>query len=119
MLQVIWGWLLLNWFAWALGLAIGSLSEQTEIIEKIWHPITYFLFPLSGAAFIVDALPEALRSVVLWLPMVHCVEIIREGFFGSAFTPHYSILYVIFTNGFLSIVALLNVRHVSNRVTLQ
>jgi capsular polysaccharide transport system permease protein len=118
-IKVAAGWLLLNWFGWSLAFTIGSISERTEIVDKIWHPITYFLFPLSGAAFIVDALPEAAREVVLLLPMVHCVELIREGFFGSAFRPHYDIPYVIAFCMVLSIFGLINTAYVSSKVILE
>lgn len=119
LLEVIFGWFLINWFGWSLGILIGSASELTEVVEKIWHPITYFLFPVSGAAFIVDALPSGFQKVVLWLPMVHCGEIIREGFFGSAFTPHYSVFYVVACCSVMSFVGLMNTKYVSNRIALQ
>ena len=35
------------------------------VVEKIWHPISYLLFPLSGAAFIADAFPPSIREIVL------------------------------------------------------
>ena len=31
----------------------------------------------------------------MWLPMVHCGEMIRDGYFGSKFTAHYDIGYII------------------------
>jgi ABC-2 type transport system permease protein/capsular polysaccharide transport system permease protein len=116
-LEVIWGWLLLNWFGWSLGLTLGSVSERSEIIEKLWHPLTYFLFPLSGAAFIVSGLPESAQSYVLLLPMVHAVEIIREGFFGSAFKAHYDIWYLVAWNATLTLIGLSNTLYLSRRVT--
>jgi capsular polysaccharide transport system permease protein len=118
-LTVMLGWLLLNWFGWSLAFFIGSLSERTEIIDKLWHPVTYFLFPLSGAAFIVDPLPEVAQKIALALPMVHCTEIIREGFFGSAFTPHYSIAYVVAFCSVLSVAGLMNTAYVSRRIVLE
>jgi ABC-2 type transport system permease protein/capsular polysaccharide transport system permease protein len=118
-LNVIIGWLLLNWFGWSLAFFLGSLSERSEIVDKLWHPVTYFLFPLSGAAFIVDALPEVARPIALALPMVHCTEIIREGFFGSAFQPHYSIPYVVAFCAALSVAGLLNTAYVSRRIVLE
>lgn len=118
-LQVMFGWFLLNWFGWGLGLMIGSISEQSEIVEKLWHPITYFMFPLSGAAFIVDALPKIGQDIVLALPMVHCVELIREGFFGSQFIAHYNVLYVVAVNSIISVIGLLNTSYISRRVILE
>lgn len=119
LLKVIFGWLMLNWFGWSLGLVLGSLSERTEVIEKLWHPMTYFLFPLAGAAFLVEALPPTVRELVLLLPMVHCVEIIREGFFGSAFTPYYDMGYVATFSLVLTLFGLANTRYVAKRVTLE
>lgn len=119
LLQVIFGWVLIIWFGTGLGLVIGSLSEQSEIFERIWHPATYLIFPLSGAAFIVDALPQAMQTIVLYLPMVHCVEIIREGFFGSSFVAHYDIEYVFACNLILSLFGLLNTRKVSREIILE
>ena len=55
-LQVVGGWLMLAWFGFGLALFLGALSEASETVEKLWHPAAYFSFPLSGAAFLVDAL---------------------------------------------------------------
>jgi ABC-type polysaccharide/polyol phosphate export permease len=51
LLMVVGGWLMLAWFGIALGLLMGTLAEEFELVEKIWHPASYLLFPLSGAAF--------------------------------------------------------------------
>ena len=101
-LQVVAGWLMLAWFGFALALLIGSVSEQSEAVEKLWHPTSYLLFPLSGAAFIVDALPQQAQQVLLYLPMVHGVEFIREGFFGSKIVAHYDMAYMAVCNLFLT-----------------
>jgi capsular polysaccharide transport system permease protein len=93
-LKVLFGWILLAWFAIALALTIGALSERSELVDKIWHPVSYLLFPLSGAAFMVEWLPQAGRNVVLWLPMVHGVEILREGYFGIAVRAHYDVAFM-------------------------
>ena len=89
------GWFLLAWFGFGLALTIGSLSCRSEVVHILWHPASYLLFPLSGAAFTVSALPVKFQKAVLCLPMVHGVEIIREGFFGSSFHAHYSIPYMV------------------------
>lgn len=88
------GWGMLVWFGASLGLLVGTLSEEFEMVEKIWHPASYLLFPLSGAAFIVDALPTMAHKYVLWLPMVNGVEILRKGYFGSLFKAHYDMAYM-------------------------
>jgi ABC-type polysaccharide/polyol phosphate export permease len=93
--KVIIGWLLLAWLGASLALTIGSLSERSEIVHIIWHPAAYLIMPLSGAAFTVAILPEKFRNAILWIPMVHGVEMLREGFFGQSFHAHYSIPYMV------------------------
>lgn len=94
-LKVITGWLLLAWLGSSLAITIGALSERSEIVHTIWHPSAYLLLPLSGAAFTVSALPKGFQKAVLYIPMVHGVELLREGFFGSSFHAHYSIPYMV------------------------
>lgn len=94
--KILIGWTMLTWFGASLALVIGSLCELSEVVEKVWHPVTYLLFPLSGAMFMVEWLPELARKLILLLPMVHGVEILREGYFGSAVTAHYNIPYMAF-----------------------
>lgn len=116
LLKVIGGWLMLVWFGGSLGLWLGAWNEQTELVEKIWHPMAYLLFPLSGAAFFVDALPKAAQDVVLWLPMTHGVEMVREGYFGSEFKPHYDFKYMAACCAVITIFGLIKVRLVSQRI---
>lgn len=112
-LQVFGGWLMLAWFGSSLALFLGALSETSETIEKLWHPLSYLLFPLSGAAFLVDALPASARTAVLFLPMVHGVEYLREGYFGSAIRAHYDLTYMAICNIVLMLLGLAQERKVS------
>ena len=94
MLQVLRGWLMLAWLGASLALTIGSLTVYSRLVERLWHPTSYVLFPLSGAAFMVDWMPPALQQGLLLLPMVHGVEMVREGFFGNVVRTHYDVLYM-------------------------
>lgn len=109
-LQVTGGWLMIAWFGMSLALLLGALSETSEVIEKLWHPMSYFLFPLSGAAFLVDALPKQAQDLILILPMVHGVEFLREGFFGSQIHAHYDMGYMALINTGLTVLGLSRVR---------
>lgn len=111
--KVIAGWSMLAWFGFGLALTLGTLSERFESVEKLWHPTAYILFPLSGAAFLVDALPQAGQKWVLILPMVHGVEFVRDGFFGSSIITHYDPGYMALCNLGLTLVGLANERQLS------
>jgi len=115
-LVVIGGWLMLAWFGAALAIFIGAASTYSEIVERLWHPAAYLLFPLSGAAFMVDWLPPAAQRVVLLLPMVHGVEIVREGYFGNVVRTHYDVGYMAMVNLCLSLAGLALLHDSARRV---
>lgn len=115
-LQVIRGWALLAWFGASLALLLGALSEKYELVDKLWQPVSYLLFPLSGAAFVVDALPTPAQQFILWLPMVHAVEYIREGYFGSALRAHYDLGYLVSWCAGLSLLGLAQTRIISRGI---
>lgn len=114
--MVVAGWLMLAWFGSALAILVGSATAYSEVVERLWHPVSYILFPLSGAAFMVDWLPLAAQKTVLMLPMVHGVEMVREGYFGHVVRTHYDVAYMASVNLVLTLAALLlqrsAIRHV-------
>jgi len=116
LLEVAGGWFIIAWFGSALAIFLGALSHTSEVVEKLWHPASYLVFPLSGSAFMVDALPKAAQEIVLWIPMVHGVEIVREGYFGARAHAHYDLAYVLPLCLALSVLALLQVNSVARRV---
>jgi capsular polysaccharide transport system permease protein len=114
-LMVLAGWLMLAWFGAALALVIGSLTVYSDLVDRIWGPVSYLLFPLSGAAFMVEWLTPPMQKVVLLLPMVHCVEMVREGYFGNVVRTHYDAAYVAMFNLVLTFVGLLLIRAAATR----
>ncbi len=115
LLTAIVGWVLLAWFGAALATLVGSIASFSEIVDRIWHPISYFMFPLSGAAFMVDWFAPPVREFLLWLPMVHGVEMIRDGFYGHLMRTHYDPVFLVNSNLLLSLVGLLALRAAGRR----
>lgn len=115
LLTVLWGWFLLAWFSYAVSMWIGAASERSSVVYKLWAPTSYIFIPLSGAMFLVESLPPIAQEVVLLMPVVHCVELIRDGYFGSLFKAQYDIGYVLVFNTVLTLFALAQVRDISRR----
>ena len=115
-LLVIGGWLLLCWFAVALGLIVGALTEFSDTFERVWHVLAYLLFPLSGAVYMVGWLPKSIQDLALILPMVHGVEMIRHGYFGELVRTYESPAYLAICNLFLSLLGLFLTRQAGYRV---
>lgn len=116
-LTVAAGWLSIAWFGSALAIFLGALSEKTELVEKIWHPMSYLAFPLSGAAFMVDALPPEAQRYILFIPMVNGVELVREGYFGSQVHARYDLPYLISACVVLTLLALAQVAVANREIT--
>lgn len=118
-LQVIGGWLMLTWFGFSLALFLGATAQRFELVEKLWHPASYLLFPLSGAGFLLSATPPGARDILLMLPMVHGVEFMREGYFGSHIHAYYDLGYMAICNLVLTFLGLQQLAIVSEGVTLE
>lgn len=119
LMLIIFGWLLLCWFAVAMGMIVGSITEHSETFDRVWHVITYLLFPLSGAMYMVNWLPTVAQKAVLTLPMVHGVEMLRHGFFGESIPTMENPTYFALINMMLTLVGLLLVRQAESRVQPQ
>jgi capsular polysaccharide transport system permease protein len=115
-LKVLGGWLMLAWFGAALGITLGSAVAYGEIVDRLWHPVSYLLFPLSGAAFMVDWLPRGKRDLALMLPMVHGVEYVREGFFGGVVHTYHDLGYMATINLVLSLIGLILMRRAARHL---
>lgn len=113
---VLAGWLYLSWYALGLGLVVGAMSEYSEMVDRVWHTITYLYFPFSGAAFMVDWLPHGLQSYALWIPTVQINEMIRGGYFGAAVHARFDVLYLTKANLVLTLLGMALIRIAGRRV---
>ncbi len=116
---VIAGWVMLAWFGMALGLLLGALSIEYELVEKLWHPISYLTLPLSGAAYIVDALPVTVQPLALYVPMVNGIELLRQGYFGSHARAHYDIGYMAAVSLVITVLGLVQLRRTAKRILVE
>jgi capsular polysaccharide transport system permease protein len=113
---IVIGWLLMAWFAFALSLVVGAASERSEIVERVWHIFTYLMFPLSGAAFMVDWFPKNIQDLLLWVPMVHGTEMIRHGYFGNEVRTYEIPTYFALINTIMLLIGIALVRETGRRV---
>ena len=117
-LQVLVGWLLLAWFGAGLAAFVGASAHLQPLVEKVWGPVALLLLPLSGALVVINSLPYSLRGTLLWFPMVHGLEYVREGYFGPVTVFHYDLPYLVTVNLLLTLVGLRMVGKASARISL-
>lgn len=79
------GYFYMAWYVAGVAAIVAAASERSELVEKIWQPISYLMIPLSGAYFLVVWLPPGpFRDYYLMFPSVGAYEMIRSGFFGPS-----------------------------------
>jgi ABC-type polysaccharide/polyol phosphate export permease len=111
-LQAVIAWVLLIWFAIAAGMIAAYAGETSEIFDRVWHVMMYLTLPFTGAFSMVSWLPPAVQEILLWSPMVHAVEMLREGYFGVSVNAIYSVFYLISCNLVLTLVGLVLIRKI-------
>lgn len=81
--------------AHGFGMLLASLQVFYEPIERLVHPITYLLMPISATFYMLEMMPPGTREMLLWNPLVHIHELNRWAQFGDRITPYYDISYVL------------------------
>jgi capsular polysaccharide transport system permease protein len=67
----------------------------------------------------VDWLPRGFQKLVLLLPMVHGVEMLRGGYFGSAVRTHFDVGYMMVVCLVMTLLGLALVRDAGRRVEME
>lgn len=81
--RLVLGMALMTGLAHGLALLIAAGSVYTELFDRVVHLVMYLALPVTGAFFMVFWLPTEMQRTVLWIPTVHCFELVREGQFGT------------------------------------
>jgi capsular polysaccharide transport system permease protein len=92
-LLVFGGFVLTAWFSFSFGLIITAITELNEAASRLVAPIMYITLPFTGLFFMVYWLPDEYQAIVLWSPLVNCMEMIRGGMFPDYITTYGSPLY--------------------------
>jgi len=118
-LVLIAGWALLAWIAFGLALILGAASEILPFMERVVPVLTYIIIPISGAFYMASALPPAYRHMVLFIPFVHCFELMRGAFFGEFLKTYVNLPYAIAWAAGLTLLGLLLVQFVRGRLEIE
>jgi len=114
------GVLYMTWWALAVALLIAAWSEQTEIVEHVWPPISYMYLPICGFFYLAEWLPTPIRYVALTvMPPLHAYEMIRSGLFGNIIKVDYDVIYLSFLLAALTLLGLWLVRDVRRHLEFE
>jgi capsular polysaccharide transport system permease protein len=110
------GWFLLAWVSLAIGLIMSALAEIFEVVERVVQIVTYVSIPISGSFLMASDMTPKLRTMATALPLIHCFEMLRRGYFGDGVVTIYNVPLVVAWAAGLTLVGLLLVHFVRARV---
>ena len=67
----------------SLGMVLCSLSVFSESVDRVTGVLLRPLFWISGLFFTANSLPSDVRDLMLYNPVLHIVEIVRDGWHAS------------------------------------
>lgn len=106
------------WFAFSLSMLIVGGTYENRTLERLIHPFTYFMIPLSGAFYRVGWLPQPYRHYLLWFPFPQFFEIVRYGAFQNTSLEYVNFVYITGIMLALTFLGLIAVRSVRQRIQL-
>ncbi len=96
--------------AWLLGSGLGlffmGLNVYSPAVERIVPIVMRPMLFLSGVFFTVGELPQELARILLFNPVLHVVELVRDGWFREFHSDYVNLGYVlawIFVFGYLGL----------------
>jgi capsular polysaccharide transport system permease protein len=101
-----------------LGLVFCALGQVWPSVDRARGPLLRPLFWVSGVFFTAAALPENVRRVLCWNPVLHAVELVRAGWFEGYGADHADPVYALRWVLGLSLLGLLLERRVRRRIDL-
>ena len=118
-LKMVFALLLMLWICHGLALMVAALSERSEVAERLTHPLIYLQMPVSGAFFLVEWLPPQMQEWVLYNPLVHIYELLRDGQFGEKIHTTYDVGYVVAIAAICQLLGLCAVRAVRRHMEIE
>lgn len=97
-----------------LGLGVGTMNcwlmTRFQIWQRVWAVLTRPLFLVSGIFFLFETVPEAIRNLLWFNPLVHVIGLMRRGFYTGYEALWLSRLYVLGVAGVLFAVGIMLLR---------
>ena len=106
------------WFSFGISMIIVGGTYENRLLERMTHPFSYFMIPLSGAFIRVAWIPEPYRHYFLFNPFPQIFELIRYGVFENATLEFVNFTYI---TGFclvLTLLGLIALKAVRRRIEL-
>jgi capsular polysaccharide transport system permease protein len=113
-LMMLTGMGLMLWFTFAGAMVIAAASEFSPVVERLVHPSTYLLLPISGMFFLIEWLPRSIQPYVALFPVAQLTEMVRMGEYAQIKSHWISLPYLVSVNAILTLIGLAYLRIARN-----
>ncbi len=93
-MKIIMGFGLASMFGASCGLVFCVLAQFSNTVDRVRGPLTRPFFWVSGIFFTAEALPDRIRHGMLYNPVLHATELVRDGWFPNYTSHHVDPTYV-------------------------
>ena len=117
-LKVLLGFGLAAFLGTGLGLLLCMVSEVLPIMERLRGPLLRPLFWVSGLFYTLDEIPRSAHDALLYNPVLHTLELVRDGWYPQYDAKEASPFYVLCFALTFMVAGLLLERIVRKRIEL-
>ena len=84
-------------FAFSFGLGMMNMvaSSFTGVLDKLWPIMLRAQYFVSGIFYHPDMMPPEVREMLLWNPLMHFIEWVREAYFPLYVSPYLDTVYLV------------------------
>lgn len=112
-------WALDLWFCFGLAMLALAGTVAFPTLERLIPAFTYLMLPISNVFTIFEQVPAWGRTAMLWVPLAHINEMVREGIYPDFNSPFVDVGYVIGWCMALTVLGFLAVSAVRPKVMLE
>ena len=103
---------------WLFGCGVGFVNAVLNAFfkswDKIWAQLTRILYFCSGIFYVPGMMPDWVRDILVWNPILHAVDWFRASFFAE-YEPHWLDRSYLLTVAVLSLVVGLGLERSARR----
>lgn len=105
------GWWAMIWsMGFGFGLTLGGLMRIMPWIRRLNIVIFRFTFMTSGVFYVSEQLPDEIKRIVIWNPLLHMFQNMRDAYFWEYSTKETSFAYPAVAAILMLFVGLMNLR---------
>ena len=106
LLEMLIAFLAIGLFGFGIGLGNAVLSTRLNSWKNIYVLIQTPLFWISGVFFSLESLPVNIRKILIWNPIIHGAEAMRDGYFTNYRNSHIDLQYLLLCGLLVVIISL-------------